>query len=242
MFNPDGSGNGHVSKNTTTKIDKRDFDAHRPLLSEGEEASGRGRGRGRALSGSRVTRIPVDGGDGDDDGRSDGLLSDVVEEIVERDRRRLKKEIVRFFSFVWGVISWWVVTSSRFPSNEVAQLTDCLFHTASVLEVSPPFRSTALCCLPGFTIPKTESMPSPSPPRSPCTCPSRFSDICVIATRRRPCRSWPESSLARAISSPPFRTGAVRRSTRAVPGGRFGSWSWPSPWWVLAPAVCTGLR
>jgi hypothetical protein len=52
-----------------------------------------------------MPRIP---GDDDDDGRSDGLLSEVVENIVERDRRKLRKEIVRIFSFVWGVISWFV--------------------------------------------------------------------------------------------------------------------------------------
>jgi hypothetical protein len=52
-----------------------------------------------------MSRIP---GDDDDDGRSDGLLSEVVENIVERDRRKLRKEIVRIFSFVWGVISWFV--------------------------------------------------------------------------------------------------------------------------------------
>ncbi|KAL1971333.1 hypothetical protein VTN77DRAFT_285 [Rasamsonia byssochlamydoides] len=87
--------NGYVK---TTRIDKRDFDAHRPLLAD--DGYGQARGHRRSLSGSRIARISAD-----DDGRSDGLLSDVVEEIVERDRRRLKKEIVRFFSFVWGVIS-----------------------------------------------------------------------------------------------------------------------------------------
>lgn len=96
MSNPNGSA--------ANKIDKRDFDSNRPLLADEEVEDGRV--HRRSLSGPRVARIPAD--EADDDGHSDGLLSDVVEGIVERDRRKLKKEIVRFFSFVWGVISWLV--------------------------------------------------------------------------------------------------------------------------------------
>ena len=42
-----------------------------------------------------------------DDRRSDGLLYEVVEGIVERDRRRMRGEVIRVISFVWGVITWY---------------------------------------------------------------------------------------------------------------------------------------
>lgn len=41
-----------------------------------------------------------------DGGGGDGLLSNVVEEIVERDRRKMKREVIRVCSFIWGVVSW----------------------------------------------------------------------------------------------------------------------------------------
>lgn len=77
-------------------IDKRDFDSNRPLLDDVEQ------NRGTALSPAE-SRSTTDNDRGDD---SDGLLNDVVEGIVERDRRKLQKEVVRVCSFSWGVISW----------------------------------------------------------------------------------------------------------------------------------------
>lgn len=85
-------------------IDKRDFDANRPLLQNidaeqdttdrNAEPSWRYSRRGSRSSGN--------------DGLSDdGLLSDVVEEIVERDRRRMQKEVIRVLSFGWGVVTWY---------------------------------------------------------------------------------------------------------------------------------------
>ena len=77
-------------------IDKRDFDQNRPLLS-GQEAGSHADDHSNSPSGSgwRLSR-------------EDGLLNDVVGEIVERDRRRLAREIVRISSFVLGVITWYV--------------------------------------------------------------------------------------------------------------------------------------
>ncbi|KAE8386733.1 major facilitator superfamily domain-containing protein [Aspergillus alliaceus] len=79
-------------------IDKRDFDMNRPLLTSHDvdvETDDRG------LHSRPVSRISArcysDA--------EDGLLNDVVEEIVERDRRRLAKEVVRICSFAWGVIT-----------------------------------------------------------------------------------------------------------------------------------------
>ena len=80
----------------STPIDKRDFDANRPLLREVDY------GRPSPTE-SRFSRTSVNHDHGDD---SDGLLNDVVEGIVERDRRKMEKEVRRVCSFAWGVISW----------------------------------------------------------------------------------------------------------------------------------------
>ncbi|KAJ9303021.1 hypothetical protein DTO271G3_395 [Paecilomyces variotii] len=95
----------HSNDHGKASIDKRDFDANRPLLHEsivdgdGDERVYRPPG---SRSRSRHSRPSTEDGL---DGRSDGLLSDVVEEIVERDRMRMKREVVRVSSFVWGVVS-----------------------------------------------------------------------------------------------------------------------------------------
>lgn len=96
------SSNGHAGGSS---IDKRDFDAHRPLLRGDSEIENDEDGRKQKhhrRSGSESWRVTtsVDGGGGD------GLLSNVVEEIVERDRRKMKREVIRVCSFIWGVVSW----------------------------------------------------------------------------------------------------------------------------------------
>lgn len=84
--------NGHGE----SLVDKRDFDSNRPLLRDVER-------RGSPSHSPSTSRSSADHGRGDD---ADGLLNDVVEGIVERDRRKLQKEVVRIYSFAWGVISW----------------------------------------------------------------------------------------------------------------------------------------
>jgi hypothetical protein len=77
------NGNGVI-------IDKRDFDASKPLLrdsSPDEHASS---------SGSRRRFLDED----------EDFFSDVVDDIVERDRKRLKRELVKGFSFFCAVLSW----------------------------------------------------------------------------------------------------------------------------------------
>ncbi|KAF7718499.1 Uncharacterized protein PECH_003692 [Penicillium ucsense] len=87
-------------------IDKRDFDANRPLLL-GTDADGATEewipkpGRSRPVSSyscrsGESRRIA---------GSEDGLLSDVVEGIVERDRQHMQKEVIRALSFIWGVVT-----------------------------------------------------------------------------------------------------------------------------------------
>ncbi|OJJ51055.1 hypothetical protein ASPZODRAFT_57313 [Penicilliopsis zonata CBS 506.65] len=76
-------------------IDKRDFDAHRPPAHDIDGTPVR--------SGSGALRRSAGGDDEDDE--ETGLLTDVVENIVERDRRKMQREVVRVSSFAWGVIS-----------------------------------------------------------------------------------------------------------------------------------------
>lgn len=84
------------NENGGSLVDKRDFDSNRPLFHNVQW------NRGTSHS-SATPRSSVDQSRGDD---TDGLLNDVVEEIVERDRRKLEKEMIRVCSFTWGVISW----------------------------------------------------------------------------------------------------------------------------------------
>ncbi|PYH75913.1 MFS general substrate transporter [Aspergillus uvarum CBS 121591] len=83
---------------TVSIIDKRDFDSHRPLL-DGLDAGGDGDAEEHEAIRSRpVSRLAVANDE-------DGLLNDVVEEILERDRKKMAKEVIRIGSFAWGVIT-----------------------------------------------------------------------------------------------------------------------------------------
>lgn len=77
------------------RIDKRDFDANRPLLpravgaQDGQDESP-GSHRGRYSD------------------ETDGLLCDVVSEIVKRDRDLMRREVIRMASFIWAVLTAYV--------------------------------------------------------------------------------------------------------------------------------------
>lgn len=88
-------------------IDKRDFDANRPLLQDGDEDGYEGQrtpGKRHSRTGSRRSR--ASSLSGNLAASDEGLLSNVVDEIVERDMRKMHMEVVRVISFVWGVITW----------------------------------------------------------------------------------------------------------------------------------------
>lgn len=165
----------------STPIDKRDFDAHRPLLREVDY------GRPSPTE-SRFSRTSAthDHGDG-----SDGLLNDVVEGIVERDRRKMEKEVRRVCSFAWGVISWSVVTPYHTSDIRLTRFDHPVLELGVLLR--SPF--TAPYSSHGSIIPNYASIPCPSPPRSPCTSPFRSSDIYVTATRPRRYHCYPHSFL-----------------------------------------------
>ncbi|GMG37963.1 unnamed protein product [Aspergillus oryzae var. brunneus] len=86
------------SNGRDSSIDKRDFDTNRPLLAIYDSG---GDTECRDLHSRPESRISARRySDGED-----GLLNDVVEEIVERDRRRLAKEVVRICSFALGIVT-----------------------------------------------------------------------------------------------------------------------------------------
>ncbi|OQD74954.1 hypothetical protein PENDEC_c009G07191 [Penicillium decumbens] len=85
-------------------IDKRDFDANRPLLRDGDTQGRTGdlSPYPRSRPESHLSRLSADSGSRNND---DGLLNDVVEGIVERDRQKIHREVVRAISFAWGVVT-----------------------------------------------------------------------------------------------------------------------------------------
>jgi hypothetical protein len=85
--------NGARIKN---KIDKRDFDANRPLLADHDSTDEENAPIGRLSADSASTDRP-----------GESLLNHVVDNIVERDRQKMKKEVIRILSFAWSVVSWY---------------------------------------------------------------------------------------------------------------------------------------
>ncbi|KAF7589276.1 putative monocarboxylate transporter mch1 [Aspergillus hancockii] len=79
-------------------IDKRDFDMNRPLLTSHDPGVDTETRHLDSRPESRISARRYSEAE-------DGLLNDVVEEIVERDRRRLAKEVIRICSFALGVIT-----------------------------------------------------------------------------------------------------------------------------------------
>ena len=207
-------------------IDKRDFDANRPLLRDvdaEQDTTGRNAEPSWRYSrrGSRSSGV---------DGLSDdGLLSDVVEEIVERDRRRIQKEVIRVLSFGWGVVTWYgklfflaVMLTRGSISIGTLEADSYLCFAAWEPAVSLLSLCMAIFSLPDFITRSSRSMPFLSLPKSQCTFPSPCSATCVIGTARRhwPCsRGW---CLASGISSLHTRIRAVHLLMRVAPVGRSG--------------------
>lgn len=97
---------------TDHTIDKRDFDANRSLLASDQEGSNEEWNPELVQSRPRSHYSRRSGDSRRGAGSDDGLLSDVVEGIVERDRRKMHKEVVRVISFAWGVVTWYVYLES----------------------------------------------------------------------------------------------------------------------------------
>lgn len=153
---------------TNSSIDKRDFDANRPLLRnidpepEDEDGPTRSETRSERQWTSRPTsrRSRISFSDGGHQGSDDGLFSDVVEGIVERDRRKMQKELVRVCSFAWGVVSWYEdyllgfalidynsFANFCFPQSRCWQYHGLLSVWPSDAYASPLLPASSQCCL-----------------------------------------------------------------------------------------------
>lgn len=73
------SPNGH--------IDKLDFDEHRKKPSSTHNGSEQSEPSGFLMD-------------------SDSLLSDVVDGVIERDRRKMKRMVAKYLSFACAILSW----------------------------------------------------------------------------------------------------------------------------------------
>ncbi|KAL3470721.1 major facilitator superfamily domain-containing protein [Aspergillus californicus] len=88
-----------TGSNGQSVIDKRDFDFNRrSSVSQESDAQ-----EDHALLHSRPNSSLSASNRYSDN--NDGLLNDVVDEIVERDRRKMAREVIRVGSFIWGVIT-----------------------------------------------------------------------------------------------------------------------------------------
>ena len=75
-------------KRSSRKIDKLDFDTNRPSHSSTHEAQ-----RANSAHGSHLLR---------DDG---SFFSEVVEGVIERDRRKMRQKVIKYFSFASAILS-----------------------------------------------------------------------------------------------------------------------------------------
>jgi hypothetical protein len=140
-------------------IDKRDFDANRPLLQDidaeqdtADRSVEQSRRHSRSSGNDGLLRS------------DDGLLSDVVEEIVERDRRKMQKEVTRVLSFGWGVVTWYgncslycyiyediTIGASKLTCIRVLQFRSWQYHCFLFVWPSTPYPTPLLptagqCC------------------------------------------------------------------------------------------------
>lgn len=150
-------------------IDKRDFDANRPILQDGTGSDhGQQTPQHRhSRSGSyrsRLSRVSHEGSASDD-----GLLNDVVEGIVELDRRKMHREVVRAVSFAWGVVTWYENPLPRIMLGSFVANLVLLRNLAWVRVASLRSLFMVTCYLQDFIIHSSKSTQFLSQPRSQCT-------------------------------------------------------------------------
>ena len=112
-------------------IDKLDFDSNRKSTPSND-------GSGSEHSGPRLL---------DDD---ESLLSDVVDGIIERDRRGMRRTVTRYLSFVCAILNWYArlcyptstsllsVVSVLSARQSLRRLDYSLLPLRSPLPISPP--------------------------------------------------------------------------------------------------------
>jgi len=82
------SGSGAISTNNGGGIDKLDYHPGRPLLRPDDNGGGAG-GNGH-----------------EDTSYAGSFFEHVAEGIVDRDRAKMRREVLRYFSFCWAVLEW----------------------------------------------------------------------------------------------------------------------------------------
>jgi len=104
------------------------------------------------------------------------FFEQVAEGIYNEDRAKMRREVLRYISFIWAIVVWY---ATMFHESEWTP-TDT--ETVSVLAQSLPFRFTLLCFNSAFTTLSFASMPSRSLRNSPYTSLSLFLDTSAIDT------------------------------------------------------------
>ena len=148
-----------TSRGTRTGIDKLDFDQNR---------------RPRSAD-----------GDTDDEGPSglladdESLLGDVVEGVIERDRRKMARLVTKYASFICAILAWFVFLKDQDQTalDYCHKAHDADLWVVSVQDQSLLFHFTALSSCRTCGIPNSKSMQSPPLPKLPCTSQSRCSDF-----------------------------------------------------------------
>ena len=169
----------------------------------------------------------------------DDLLSDVIEGVIERDRRKMKRQAKRYSSYAAGVLARYNTTMESIRNNQGLHLTPTILVSAPA--PSPPSPSTATFSSRACITPNHKSTPSPSPPRWQCTCrsPSWATSATATPHVRSPC-SLPFSS-ASATSSQPLHTKVAPLVLLGADGHR-RSWCSRLYSWALERRLCLWAR
>lgn len=89
MSSRPGSSGGRRGRDGGNTIDKLDYSPGRPLLRTDDETDSPGRASGEhSYAGS--------------------FFEQVAEGILDRDRKKMKREVRRYLGFVWAIINWYV--------------------------------------------------------------------------------------------------------------------------------------
>lgn len=163
------------SRSRKAHIDTLDFDSHRKPASTNDGS--------RASSPHGLLR--------DDE----SLLSNVVDGIIERDRRKMKRQVVMYLSFASAVFSWYY-SSSRCWRR--LNLTCCLY-LVSALDPLQSTRSTDTSSNPVSNTLSSRSTKSPLPLNSACTSPSQSLAIYATDIIHDPSLYFPRFSSALVI-------------------------------------------
>ena len=140
----------------------------------------------------------------------DSLLSDVVDGVIERDRRELKRLIAKSLSFASALLSWWVTWDDFLMNFYItSRLLTSFWNAACVLDQLQHSHFTHPSSRLAFTTANRWSTLSPQPQNSAFTSQCRCLDIFAIATIHALFPSSQQFCLVAATSWLPSRIGAL---------------------------------